>query len=236
MQIFEMSSMEFAEAVRSNPVVIVPFGACEAHGPHLPLGTDSIQPEAIADVVADLVGGLVAPPVRYGQHSSTRKMPGTIGIRMETLKAIAVDIMESLIANGVKRMVIISGHAGSIHISALKSACEEILEKHDVKLMFLSDYFIADELTDDICKGEPDGHGGLIETSRIMALTPHLVRESRGVGTFTKKEFLMVAHPENFTPQQFVGDTSKATQEIGERVNTYVAERLSDLILKNMGD
>lgn len=236
MRIEQMTSNEFAEAVKTGPVVIVPFGACEAHGSHLPLGTDAIQPLAMADIVADLVGGLVAPIVNYGQHSSTKKMPGTVGIRMETLKAVAKDIMGSLVANGVKKMVILTGHAGSIHVSALKSACEEIVEENDVKVMFLSDYFLAYELTKEICGSEPDGHGGIIETSRILALAPELVKEPRGVGKAMEGRFQIVAHPEQFFPQQFVGDARKATQEIGEKVNTYVAEKLSDLILSYMGE
>ncbi len=134
MRIEEMTRDEFVAAVAKRPVVIVPFGACEAHGPHLPLGTDSYQPEALADEVAGRLGGLVAPMVRYGQHSSTKKMPGTLGVRMETLKALAIDIMESLIANGIDKIVLVSGHAGTIHLAALKSACEEIVERHEVRL------------------------------------------------------------------------------------------------------
>ncbi|OPY33214.1 MAG: Creatinine amidohydrolase [Methanomassiliicoccales archaeon PtaU1.Bin124] len=235
MRIAELTSDEFAESVRSDPVVIIPFGAIEAHGPHLPLSTDCIQPVAMAEIVADLVGGLVAPLVPYGQHSSTKKMPGTIGISMETLKALAVDIMESLVANGVKKIVVLSGHAGSIHIAALKSACEEIAEMYDVKVMMLSDYFIADEMTAELCGGRKDGHGGLVETSRIMALRPDLVKEVRPVGTSTEARYVIDRHPETRFPQQCVGHAKDASQEAGEKVNTYVAEKLSDLILKNMG-
>jgi creatinine amidohydrolase len=235
MRISDMTSNEFAEMVRADPVVIIPFGAIEAHGPHLPLATDCLQPVAMAEIVAELVGGMVAPLVPYGQHSSTKKMPGTIGITMETLKALAIDIMESLIANGVKKMVVLSGHAGSIHISALKSACEEIVEMYDVKVMMLSDYFLADELTAQICEGKKDGHGGLMETSRIMAIRPDLVKEDRPVGTGSEGKFMIDRNPETRFPQQCVGNANEATQEIGEKVNTHVAERLSDLILKNMG-
>lgn len=235
MRIADMTSHEFAEAVKSDPVVIVPFGAVEAHGTHLPLSTDSIQPVAVAEVVAELVGGLVAPLVPYGQHSSTKKMPGTIGISMETLKSLAIDIMESLIANGVKKIVILSGHAGSIHMAALKSACEEIVEMYDVKVMMLSDYYIADEMTAEVSGGKKDGHGGLMETSRVMAIRPDLVKEERPVGTSNDSNFMVLRNPEGKFPQQCVGHACDASQEVGEKVNTYIAERLSDLILKNLG-
>ena len=69
MRIEEMTRDEFVAAVAKRPVVIVPFGACEAHGPHLPLGTDSYQPEALADEVAETPGGFGGPdgPLRAAQ-------------------------------------------------------------------------------------------------------------------------------------------------------------------------
>jgi creatinine amidohydrolase len=233
MRIEEMTRDEFVAAVAKRPVVIVPFGACEAHGPHLPLGTDSYHPEALADEVARRLGGLVAPMVRYGQHSSTKKMPGTLSVRMETLKALAIDIMESLIANQLDKIVLVSGHAGTIHLAALKSACEEIVERHEVSLMMLTDYDIAFQLIPEYCGEEPDGHGGTIETARVMAIRPDLVKRKRGKGVCTSSNYMVVCHPEDHYPDGFVGDAKKATKEAGERMNQHIADELTKLIRKN---
>jgi len=88
LHIEEMTTTELKKEIDRNPVVILPVGATEAHGPHLPLGTDSFQPEAVADMLASRIGGLVAPPIKYGHHSSTRNMVGTIGISFDTLRAL----------------------------------------------------------------------------------------------------------------------------------------------------
>ncbi len=233
MRIEEMTRDEFVAAVGKRPVVIVPFGACEAHGPHLPLGTDSYQPEALADEVARRLGGLVAPMVRYGQHSSTKKMPGTLGVRMETLKALAIDIIESLIANGIDKIVLVSGHAGTIHLAALKSACEEVVERHEVRLMMLTDYDIAFKFTGDYCGEEPDGHGGTIETARVMAIRPELVGKGRGKGSCTSSNYMVVCHPEDHYPDGYVGDAKKASKDMGKEINKRIADELSQLVQSN---
>ncbi|HSV42702.1 MAG TPA: creatininase family protein [Methanomassiliicoccales archaeon] len=234
MRIEEMTSVEFAKAVKKDPVIILPFGACEAHGPHLPLGTDCFQPEALADEVAERIGALVAPMVRYGNHGSTRNMPGTLGLRPETLKSLVTDLLHSLRRNEVSKVVVLTGHAGGQHMAAMKGACEEVARCSDMRIMFLCDYDIAYRLKGEMVD-EGDGHGGNIETSRIMALRPELVKKKRGKGRYVSNEFMVTADPERFFPDGFVGDASKATKERGERINKFVAEELSKLIVSNFG-
>ncbi|QLH74491.1 MAG: creatininase family protein [Methanomassiliicoccales archaeon] len=236
MRIEEMSSVDFAKAVKKGPVVILPFGAVEAHGEHLPLGTDSFQPMYVADEVARRIGGLVAPIVAYGQHSSTRRMPGTLGIRMETLKAVAIDVVSSLYDQGIRKVVILTGHAGTVHMAALKSAGEELVWKYeDLQLMVLSDYDYAFKMKDELCGEEDDGHGGIIETSRVLALRPELVKKKRRRGCATSPNFMVVRHPERFYPDCFVGDAAKASAEKGKKVNDFVVEKLTAAIKMNFG-
>ena len=82
------------------PVVIVPFGTVEQHGSHLPLSTDTLQAHSIAVRAASEAGALVAPPVHYGQCSSTRNHPGTITISGDTLRSLAKDIILALAGQG----------------------------------------------------------------------------------------------------------------------------------------
>jgi len=237
MKIAEMSSTEFAEAVKKDPVVILPFGALEAHGSHLPLGTDAIQPWAVAEEVAERTGCLIAPIVPYGQHSSTKRMPGTVGVRMETLKAIAVDLVESFYYHGVRKIVLLTGHAGTIHMAALKSAAEELVWAHeDLKLMVLTDYDYAYQMKAEVCEGEEDGHGGIIETSRIMAYRPDLVKKKRGKGRSVSSNYMVVRNPQIFWPDCYFGNAKKATADKGKKVNDHVVEKLTEAIKKNFGD
>ena len=235
MRIDEMTSTEFAEAVERDPVVILPIGATEAHGPHLPLGTDAFQPEAIADAVAERVNGLVAPAIRYGQHSSTRNLPGTIGITSFTLRSLIIDILESLHRNGIRKIVIISGHSGSVHMAMIKDACEDVVRRYQMDVVFLADYDIGKGLQEEIGAGPGDGHGGMMETSRIMALRPDLVPKNRTKGEFVSAGYTVLSDPESCYPQGFVGDATKATAQAGKRLNDYITDALTDLIRKDLG-
>ena len=233
MRLDELSSTEFAKLIKDDPIVFLPMGATEAHGGHLPLGTDSFQPEALCERLGEEFHGLVAPPVRYGHHSSTRNMPGTIALRYDTVRAVVTDILESLERNGVRKVVLISGHAGSLHLAAIKDAAEQVVRTTKLRLMVLTDYDIAYKFPLPPDPEYPDGHGGLVETSRVLAVRPDLVKAKRPKGKFIDKDFMLVADPETCMPQGMVGDASKATVQLGREIDDFIFERLSALIRKN---
>lgn len=227
-----MTSDEFRKAMRRKPVVILPVGATEAHGSHLPLNTDSVQPEHVADELAGHIGCLVAPPIRYGLHSSTRNMPGTISLTFDTLRGLAYDILSSLVSNGADKIVVLSGHAGAMHMAALRLACERIVTETAARVMLLTDYDIAARL---LPEAKEDGHGGLIETSRVMAITGRDLRTPKKKGRFTDKRFMIVRDPESCYPDGFVGEPGRATKEVGESINRRIVGALEQLIVENFG-
>ncbi|MEM0448353.1 MAG: creatininase family protein [Methanomassiliicoccales archaeon] len=230
----ELTAAEFADIVKKSPVAFMPFGAMEAHGPHLPLGTDSLQPEALCNALAKRLGGIVFPTISYGHHSSTRNMPGTIAISYDTLRSLTKDVLESLERNGITRMVLVSGHAGTLHMAAIRNAAEEFVRRSRAKVMVLSDYDIASMFPMSENREWPDGHGGMIETSRIMAIRPDLVRKQRPRGRFYDKGYMIVPDPETCMPEGMVGDTTEASAELGERVNSFILERLAELVERNL--
>ncbi len=232
----ELSSREFGALVKKNPLVILPVGAVEEHGSHLPLCTDSIQPEHIAVRVAALVPGpvLIAPPIRYGCCSTTRNFPGTISLSFDTLRSVVGDILCELCRQGVRRALVLSGHAGGSHMAALRLAGEAAVQSHtDLRLMILSDYDIAYEL-----RGrefdERDGHAGAIEPSRVMAIEPRLVK-GRGARSYERPpRFLVLANPEASFPSGVVGDPRAASASKGRRINEHIVRGLADLIIRHL--
>lgn len=230
----EMTSKEFAKIVKKDPIVFLPMGACEAHGPHLPLGTDTFQPVDAVRQVAERVGGIIAPLIHYAQHSSTHNLPGTISITFDTVRALVKDVLDSLRGNGINKVVVVTGHLGSAHRTAIKLACDDAALK-GMKVMMLSDYQLAYLKKPDVCEGLEDGHGGLLETSRVMAIRPDLVSSKRTLGKFIDSDFMVLPDPESCYPQGFVGDASRATEEKGRLVNEYVVDTLTDLVRKNFG-
>ncbi|MDD5502547.1 MAG: creatininase family protein [Candidatus Thermoplasmatota archaeon] len=229
----EIDSKSFAKMIGKNPVVILPIGATEAHGAHLPLGTDCIQPEYVAEKLAEVskLPILIAPPLRYGECSSTRNFPGTISLSFDSLRSVIFDIISEFCRNGIKRVVVLSGHAGSAHMTALRLAAKEAATKNKkLKIMVLSDYDLAYELLDKQDIPKDDGHGGMIETSRILAIAPELAKKPEKP-EFKREipRFAVVADPENYW-DGIRGYPGKASAEKGKEVNEYIVKRLAEVV------
>ena len=230
-----ISSDEFSRRAKKKPLVIIPFGSVEEHGPHLPLCTDSFQAEEIALRIGRMFGAMICPSVRYGECRSTRNFPGTISFTSETVKGVARDIISELCRNGIDKILVISGHAGSAHMVALNEVAREIVEENrKLKIMVLSDYDIAYELRGKEFP-ENDGHGGLIETSRILNIRPRLVGTARPRGVERPPKFMVLPDPERYFPVGIVGDTRDASAGKGRTIDDYIVRELSKLVSKNFG-
>jgi creatinine amidohydrolase len=230
----ELSMKEVEKAAENGKVVIIPCGSVEEHGSHLPLCTDSLQAEHVALEVARKTGCLVAPPLRYGLCNSTRNFPGTITITFDSLRAIMTDILEEFIRNGFKRLLVITGHAGGSHMSAIKLASKtavvnQMNEENRPRIMVCSDYDFAFDL-----RGKDfddrDSHAGTIETSRVMSIRPDLIK-GKGRQNFPKlPRFEIVPDPERYFPSGVMGDPTIASVEKGQRINEYVIEQITKLV------
>jgi creatinine amidohydrolase len=232
----ELSMKEAERLAKAGKVVIVPVGSVEEHGDHLPLCTDSLQPEYVALEVAKKTGCLVAPPLRYGVCNSTRNFPGTISITFESLHKITRDILEELIRNGFTKILVLSGHAGDSHMAALRLAAQEVMwhrEKEDSKkktrIMVCSDYDFAYELRGKYFS-QKDGHAGTIETSRVEAIRPDLVK-TRGVKNFPKlPRFEILADAEHYFQSGVIGDPTAASAQKGKKINEHVIKGVTKLV------
>lgn len=231
----ELTTKEAKEAALKGTVIILPVGSVEEHGDHLPLGTDSIQPEYVAVEVAKKTGCLIAPPFRYGICNSARNFPGTLTIKFDTLYNFALDVLSELERNGFNKIIVLSGHAGSSHMVALRLAAQAIVDKNKAtpekktRIMVLSDYDFADDIKDQFAP-ENDGHAGAIETSRVMAIEPKLVRTLHKPIPSKTPRFEVVADPERYFPNGVHGDPTLATVEKGNKINQYIIEQVEKLV------
>lgn len=174
-----MTSPEVRQASRdSNGIAIIPIGAVEVHGPHLPVGTDSVETYEIGLRAAKKAGIVIVPPIWFGNSRSFMDFPGTISIRPEVLKELTRDICLSLVQGGFNKLVLLDGHGGNYGILDL------LIEEIHLESTALICHIRAWELsTVPKPKGTPDydGHGGSSETSVMMVLMPEDVDESKSV-------------------------------------------------------
>jgi creatinine amidohydrolase len=229
-RLLDLDSRSFERRLRTNPLVIVPVGALEAHGPHLPLGADQIQAEATALALAERVDGLVAPTIAYGSAPGARRFPGTVSLTIAQLESHVAGVLGELARSGVRRLLVLSGHAERGHMAALREAGDEAARDHPgARVVVLSDYDFVYELRG---KESPanDGHAGLLETSRVLALAPHVVGSERPVVEYRHSPFVPGSPSPEDWPESVIGDTRPASIELGARVQAYVLDRLVETV------
>lgn len=146
-----------------RPLVLVPLGSTEQHGPHLPLETDTLVATAVASTLADRAGGYVAPAVSIGASGEHQGFPGVLSIGTDTLRVVLVELVRSL-SLWAGRVVLVNGHGGNT--DAVASAVRKLRQEgHDVSWV--------------PCAVPGDAHAGYTETCLMLHLAPWLVRPGR---------------------------------------------------------
>lgn len=225
-------TMDEFKGLSRRAVLIVPFGTIEAHGTHLPLNTDTF---IIREVVKRLVEGrkdlLMAPPIQYGVCTSTAQHPGTIGITTSSLRAIITDIVRSSYSHGIRKIILVSGHGGGLHVSAMKEAAEELVAALDgLKLAAFSIYDVIGKEARELAETENDSHAGEMETSLMLHLGQRLVKG------FSKEEYpsfpkpLIVKDKLKYWPGAVWGNPGKATKEKGEKLFNIMVSKLDEVV------
>ena len=230
MYLDKLTMSEFRKKVTPSRVVILPIGATEGHGSHLPLSTDTLQPVYVAEQVAKRTGALIAPPIYYGNCTATANFPGTITISFEALNALVGEVLSELARHGFRKIVVLSGHAGRLHMAALRLAAERLVrERPEVKIMVLSDYDIAYAMKDPDIPAD-DGHAGMIETSRVLAIAPRLVK-GRARAAYPKyPPYQVLSDYRPYFPTAVHGNPAKASAKKGKEWNAYIVKELTKLV------
>lgn len=181
----EMTWPQVERAVaKGATTVLLPLGATEQHGPHLPLGTDTFRAAALAAGVAAMPGILVAPALPFGCSDEHSGFAGLIGVDHATLAQVIVDCGWRMAAWGVRRLLLLSAHGGNEQ--ALEMACSrlhalasglEVVVLPCSGLSALHAIAAADGITADAV----GLHAGDGETSEMLALRADLVRMERAV-------------------------------------------------------
>jgi creatinine amidohydrolase len=195
-----MALDELTTRAVTGDLLVIPLGATEQHGPHLPLGTDTI----IATALASTLDAVVAPALPYGSSGEHAGFAGTLSIGRPALVAVLVELVRSC---DFPRVLFVCAHGGNAE--PLAAAVRQLRDEgHDVRAWSP--------------RWDGDAHAGRIETSLLLALAPHLVGEAREPGNLSPLAELMPRLREGgvraVAPNGILGDPRGASAEEGREL------------------
>ncbi len=229
-----------------RPVVaILPCGAVEAHGPHLPLATDVIISEGMADRAAALLNArgiitFVLPSLAYAPAHYAEEFAGTISIGADAARAVMLDIAASLKAQGFVCLAIANSHFDPANVAMLRGFANEA-EGRGVAIAFpdFTRRALAQTLTAEFVSGAC--HAGQFETSLVLADRPELVDDQIRAGLAGNRSSLVTAFEEgarSFSeaggPDAYFGYPAEATAAEGEATAQAMAEALVTAVMARL--
>lgn len=243
----DMTTADFASSNTSGWIAVLPVCAIEQHGPHLPVATDTTINEGnVKAMLAKLPVGLpvtVLPPQAVGKSNEHIHSPGTLTLSYETLARVIIEIGESVRRAGIRKLVLANSHGGNIAV--LDVVARELRVRHNMLVVVASWSRL----------GQPPGlygeweqaygiHGGDMETSVMLALTPDLVKMDKAERFYSLQERLVQSHKhlrahgtaafgwiaQDLGPHGTVGDASIATPEKGLATISVVTDKMIELL------
>jgi creatinine amidohydrolase len=233
-----------------DPVVVLPVGSIEQHGRHVPVGCDASSAEGVAQRAAAGVAGngqpiLLLPTLWYGYSPHHMSFRGTITLRSETFLQAVQDIVDSVLAHGVRRVLIVNGHGGNV--SSLDVVASRLGHAwHGRARIAVVTYFqLAGPRLAEFRESAPGGmgHACEFETSLQLAMHPELVRMEAAVSCYPKPpssrqstdlfgaSLVRSYHDfKDLSPTGTFGDPSLASAAKGETILRICVEELQALI------
>lgn len=220
---------EVGRALARDPRLILPVGALIQHGPHLPLGTNTLIAERVATEVARDSRILMAPTFRYGVWSPGKESyAGSAGVRRKTLHRAINDLLAKWEDHGFQEFFLLTAYQHEPHLDALLLAMTSSASTTVVNLFSIdaSDLLDASPLTE---------HGGELETSLMLHLAPHLVHLDQAADVEADpKTYRRYAQGRVATPppgsRGTLGFPSRGSAKKGEAVFKRYVESLKEIL------
>jgi len=225
------------------PVLLLPLGAVEPHGPHAPLSTDLLISLGVCRRVAERfaedpqVQVLVLPPLPYGVTRCAAAFPGAVGLSAQTLQAVLVEVCTDLLRQGFSRLLVVNNHFEPEHVGAVHAALDALEERTRAVVGFvdLTRRHRAQRLPEEFQKGSC--HAGRYETSLVLAERPDLV-DTRILPTlspvFVDLPAAMAQGQRDFRAmgmsQAYCGAPGEATAEEGEQTFRVLADLVEEAV------
>jgi creatinine amidohydrolase len=246
MSYVRMTGLTWPEAEQLEDAIgLIPTGAVEQHGPHLPLGTDCFIAEELARRIAERLADpvVVAPALPGGLSTHHLAFPGTVTLPEDVFTGVLDAYVAAFERMGIRRVAIITGHGGNLgflghyeEAHAAKGSGTRLIGHHDfagyVEAMF------AGAQAAGFDPPATDVHAGGVETSQGLALFPQLVRPHDLTGYVADEdgwqERMFSDGIDAVTPIGVLGDPSRASAEVGEAVFAHLADYLAGWIASGL--
>ncbi len=225
-------------------VAILPWGATEAHNWHLPHGTDTIEASALAEAAAGkaVAAGahcLVLPTIPFGNNNTQLTQTATITMRTATQHAVLFDVADSLVRQGIRRLVLLNFHGGN----EFKAIIRDIMLDIPIFIVQIHGFKLASGQFPKLLQESHLGHADEFETSLLLHLTPHWVAplDSAGTGATNPGNLpLLTSTPgvwfprdwETLTADTGDGNPKQATAAKGEKLFQQSVDVLAKLLLE----
>lgn len=224
---------DIAAAAGRGALAVLAVGACEQHGAHLPLTTDTDLALGVSRRIAAALDAVVLPPIAYGDAWNNEAFAGTLSLSPDTLRAVLCDIGRGVQRNGFAGLIIINGHFGNREPIALAARA---LVADGLPVVHL-DYPNLERLAGEICDSEPAGpgfyHADEVETAMMLALRPEAVDMSRAAPEYPDFPPTFGIEPmqlRDFVATGVFGDPRPATAAKGEALIAGIAAESLRLI------
>lgn len=223
-----MHPNDVADLIARDARLIVPVGTCEQHGPHLPLGSDTLIVERLSSDLSAEFGVLLAPTVEYGVNVETEKgFAGNASLRKKTLHRMLNDLLDTWEATGVREFILLTAHEHDPHLEALSTVITSVARVRVV------DVFGVD--FSDLLQGQNEPmHGDEVDTSLLLYIAPELVDMSRAEDYMMSREELRryrrgwLKVPR--ASQGSIGRPTLATAEKGAAIYERIYAKIRDRI------
>jgi creatinine amidohydrolase len=224
---------------RPDEVALLPVGATEQHGPHLPTGTDTIIATGLCHAVSRQTGALVLPAIAVGcSYGHGTALPGTLSLSPERLAEVIRDAVEWAADSGVRRILAVNGHFGN-QVSLGMAGDHIRRSRPDLRFGVLNWWTLTPGITAETLADGEDIHANRAETALMMALAPEQVRldELSGADDPDRSGGLVFRYTAPYLSRNGVtGSPSLATPELGQDLLAQAVAHMTDAVLRGRSE